>query len=173
MSLSIAMRPRFTLHIALPCQQVFERVRDQLAAEPQGLVRAEYYWGRQIELRIRREQQRLWTPELKLFVDCEGDAGTTLLGRFGPDGHVWTLFLAMYSLCGLLSFGGVMVLTSQLMVPRSGLWGAWLIAAGIIGAALIYALALIGQRLASDHMAALHALVVRAIPSELCQWRER
>jgi hypothetical protein len=48
-----------------------------------------------------------------------------------------------------------------------------LIAAGIGGAALVYALALIGQRLASDHMAALHALVVRAIPSELCQWRER
>ena len=172
MSLKIAMRPRFVLHVALPCDEVFERFKAALEAGHGRVIRAEYYWGKQIELRIQREQQRVWTPELKLFVDCAGQEGTTLLGRFGPDGHVWTLFMAMYALCALIAFGGVMVLSSQLMVRGGGLWGVWLIFAGAFGAALVYALALLGQQLAHEHIARLEELVHAALPDELCQWRE-
>lgn len=170
MSVQIAMRPRFELRVALPCQQVFERVKAQVEAEPGGLVRAEYYWGRQIELRIRREHQRLWTPELKLFVERSDESDTTLLCRFGPDGHVWTLFLAMYALCGLAAFSGAMVLSSQLMVRGGGMWGGWLLVAGGVGAGLVYALALVGQRLAREHMERLYATLGAALSAELCQW---
>jgi hypothetical protein len=170
MSVQIAMRPRFELRVALPCPQVFERVKAQVEGDAGGLVRAEYYWGSQIELRIRRDAQRLWTPELKLCVERSDEAHTTLRGRFGPDGHVWTLFLAMYALCGLAAFSGVMVLSSQLMVRGGGMWGGWLLAAGGVGAALVYALALVGQRLAQDHMERLHAALTAALPAELCQW---
>jgi hypothetical protein len=59
-----------------------------------GIVAAD-----RVELHVPPERQRLWSPELRVDVETEGE-GCRLRGTYGPHPHVWMLFAAIYGLLG-------------------------------------------------------------------------
>lgn len=105
--MSFAMRPRFELLVHVGVEEVTRRVREQIE-EPGCMCRAEYYGPHQLEVRIEREHHHTWSPELKLLIE-EHPEGALLRGRYGPDGHIWTAFVAGYAISAMTAGAGALV----------------------------------------------------------------
>ncbi len=161
--MSFAMRPRFELRVHATVEDVTHRVREQVRAS-EGVCRAEYYGPHQLEIRIERGHHT-WSPELKLLIHEDQD-GARLRGRYGPDGHIWTAFVAGYAISGMTAGAGALVLSSQLMLESTSHWGGWGIVAGVVGVVLVHLLARVGQHLARPQMRSIHTLLCRAFPSD-------
>lgn len=165
--MSIVMRPRFTLDVGLTLEQVVERLEAE-AAEPGCVCRVELFYDTQVEIRIIKEHHHTWSPQLVLFLE-ERDGRTSMRGKFGPDGHIWTMFMAGYATAGMIALGGFFLLSSQMMLKGQERSGVWLIAAGVVVSVLVYLLAQVGQRLATPQMELIHALICRSFPDD-CTW---
>jgi len=117
-----------------------------------------------VDLWIGEPDRHAWSPWLSL--ELRGtDARTVVEGRFGPDPHVWTGFMAAYA---VLLFGVVMGLmfgAAQAAAGEAatGLWGA---AAALLGLGLTYAAALTGQALGHAQMDTLRAFLEARLSSE-------
>lgn len=159
--MSIAMRPRLELTVGLGTEQVIARLREEAAA-PTCICRVEVFYGDQVEVRIKRDHRHTWSPQVVLALE-EQDGATRLRGKFGPDGQIWTMFMAGYASAGMLALGGCLVLSSQMMLEGQARWGAWLIAVGGALAILVYLLARVGQQLANPQMEHIDALIHRAL----------
>ncbi|NNF06663.1 MAG: hypothetical protein HKN21_07875, partial [Candidatus Eisenbacteria bacterium] len=115
------MRPRFEIPVGNRGQLVFDRLREQLEAtnnEFYGNVRSNFAF-----VRFSEEQRTLLSPHLELELR-ETDAGTMLLGRFSPRPNVWTGFMALFFVLGLVGLGGLIYGMAQL--PLDGpIWTMW------------------------------------------------
>lgn len=160
--MSIAMRPSLELTVEWGAEQVIERLREEAAA-PGCICRVEVFYGDQVELRIKREHHHTWSPQVVLSLEEQQDGTTTLRGKFGPDGQIWTMFMAGYASAGMLALGGGVVLSSQMMLKGQTRWGAWLMLVGIALAIVVYLLARVGQQLASPQTEQIDALIHRAL----------
>ena len=165
--MSIAMRPRFSLRVPMPPDEARARILAELETPGCG-CRGEIH-GQQLELRIVRPDHHTWSPQLVLWFEEPEPGQTWMQGKFGPDGHVWTMFMAGYAASVMIALGGAFVLSSQMMLRGQSRWGGWLIVAGGVGCVLVYVLARIGQRLAQPQTERIHALMCRAFPEE-CHW---
>ena len=140
------LRPRFDARYpvepAALIARVEERLRDPRAA-CQGLLTED-----QIELRIHPRARRFWSPQL--VVRVEDDGGETVAsGRFGPDAHVWSLFLAIYAFVVIAAGFAMMWGIAQLMLDEAP-WAFLAAPAALVLIALIYSAAGVGQRLGHE-----------------------
>ncbi|MBK8974682.1 MAG: hypothetical protein IPM29_02040 [Planctomycetes bacterium] len=142
------MRPTFELPLPMGGKPLLDRIEMHLQS---GTCR---YEGQVVRdhavLRRPARERSLLSPYLALDV-CQQDGRTLLRGRFSPAPNVWTGFMAIYGLLGMIGLAGSMYGISELMLGRDSL--AWL--AGPISLALIafvYGAAVIGQGLTSDEM---------------------
>ena len=90
------------------------------------------------------------------------DGKTRLVGIYGPNANVWSLFLFGYLIIGSLSlFSGILgFVQSSLDRPAWGLW----IFGGMVGAAVaLFLLAKLGQKLGSAQTSRLHQIVESAM----------
>jgi len=165
--MSVAMRPRFGLDVPMNHEEVISKLKTH-ASEPGSHCRVEVFYDTQVEIRIIREHHHMWSPQLILFLDST-EQKTKMRGKFGPDGQVWTMFMAGYATSAMLALGGLIVLSSQMMLRDQSPWGLWLIAASIAHTIFVYVVAQIGQRLATPQMELIHALICRSFPDD-CTW---
>lgn len=161
--MSIAMRPGLELTVGLGPEQVIERLK-HAASEPKCICRVEVFYGNQVEVRIARDHHHTWSPQVVLFLqEHEEGEQTTLRGKFGPDGQIWTMFMAGYACAGMLAMGGGVVLSSQMMLEGQSRWGLWLVLVGGALALFVYLASQVGQRLAEPQMKHIDALIHRAL----------
>jgi len=75
-------------------------------------------------LKIPPAEVHLWTPQLQVSVEPEGDSGSVIHGLLGPRPSVWSLFIASYSFFGFLGVMGVIIGLSQMSLgqPSYALW---------------------------------------------------
>lgn len=140
-------RPTFVLASALPPEEVRRAVATFLKANERikGMALLE-----RIEMSFVRKEQHLWSPQL--IVDVEkGDQGSTLRARFGPHPHVWTMYMAIYFVLGILALLAISYGYSQDRVGESptALYALPVLA---LLAALTYGVPFIGQGLGFDQM---------------------
>jgi hypothetical protein len=149
------MRPRFRKPIALAPDDVMARFEDCIDAGACPYVTRLY--ERQIEITVPDDRQHFWSPYLNLRFIEDGETAE-LDGRFGPNIGVWTMFVAAYAVLGIVGSVGLIMGISQSSIGQepSGYW----IAAACFGAiVLVYAIAMVGQRLAGPQMTELRAFV--------------
>lgn len=158
------MRPRFEVELS-PGGDVLERLRRHLAS-PGCPFRGQVVTGHAM-LRLPRERQSLLSPVLNLEV-IERDGRQLLAGRFSPQPNVWTGFMAVYGVLGMLGLAGLMYGFAQMTVDAT----PWPMLAAPVSLALIgfvYGAAFIGQGLTADQMYELRAFVdevVRGVAEE-------
>ena len=157
--MDLRMRPRFTLAVRIPPDEVLARFREAQAARrlPCRVCILDGF----AEFSPRAQEHRVWSPYLKLVAWPDADTGGTRLdGRFGPNGSLWTFFMAIYA--GLLVIGSVAILwawTQWMLLDQTPIALA-VVAACIAGAGVVYGAGRLGQHLADDQMRALHDAVV-------------
>ncbi len=152
------LRPRFEVEVARAPQQVLRGLEAALA-DPDGPCRGRIV-GRHALLHVREDLRHTWSPYLDLEVEPWGE-GALLRGRFGPHPSIWSFFAALYAICAFVALGGLVVGLSQLSLGFPA-WGLWAVPGALVLAAVVYVVALTGQRLAQAQMHALRDVVHRA-----------
>lgn len=153
------LRPRIETTVATPPADLARRV-DALLTDRSCPCRG-FATSQQIELHIAAGQRRFFSPQLLVNLTDRGDA-TELTGHFGPNGNVWTMFLAAYGFVTLSGVTGLFLGVSQ-RIAREPAWGLWLVPAALALIALIYAAAGFGQRLGRRQVHILHEFLESAI----------
>jgi len=149
------MRPQFEIPVGDRGVRVFERLREQLDAadvELHGHVHRDFAF-----VRFPDRERSLLSPHLELELR-ESEAGTVLHGRFSPRPNVWTGFMALFFLLGMLGLCGLGYGLVQLTLGGP-IWTMWLAPVSIALIAFIYGAAFIGQGLSNEEMFALRGFV--------------
>ena len=155
MTLSL-LRPKFEKTVAMPPASARDHVAagvDRTGRRVVGDIYSDY-----VELRVPREDEHFWSPQLKLVFYPGDDGGTRIDGRFGPNPNLWTLFLAAYVFSALIAGAGGLIGLSQWMLDQTAT-GFWMGIVGTVGFAVVFVVSRIGQYLASDQMDRLRAFV--------------
>ncbi len=157
------MRPQFEIPVGERGPLVFTRLREQLDtpdAELYGQVRRNFAF-----VRFPEERRSLLSPHLELELR-ESEAGTVLHGRFSPRPNVWTGFMSLFFLLGMLGLCGLIYGLAQLML-EGPIWMMWSAPVSVALIAFIYGAAFIGQGLTNDEMFELRAFVEYTV-REVC-----
>lgn len=156
------LRPRLEMSVSLTPAELAARVEAMLAAG--GSPCRGFANEGQIELHIAESQRRYFSPQLLVNLTRDGE-GAELVGHFGPNGNVWTMFLAAYAFVALSALTGLFLGVSQLIAQESA-WGLWLVPAGGALIVMIYIAAAYGQRLGAKQTHILQEFLESAIDSE-------
>ena len=140
--ISPKMRPRFEEVVATPAADILARIKERLTETDCPCTGA--IAGKHVHLRVCKQRRKLWSPFLSVDVEPHPD-GAQLRGHFGPHPDVWTFFMALYAVLGFSSVVAVIFAYSQWLLgnPPSALW---VVPIAVVLAAIIYGLALTGQR---------------------------
>lgn len=154
------LRPTFELQVPLSAQEVVARISSHLAnaresVEPM-MVKDEI-----VELVPHPSVVHVWSPQLRLELR-EVDGHTEIRARFSPHPHVWTLYLALHAVGAFGTLGAAVFGISQHVAGQSP-WALWALPAAPVLAALVWALAFVGQGLGAEQMYALRRFVEEAI----------
>ena len=88
------IRPRFSVVVPIPQQQVLERIKSLVKNAPKNI------YGQIIDnhiiLDIVGEEAHYWSPQLNFRVEDEDQEQSIIAGLIGPKPGVWTLFVFIY-----------------------------------------------------------------------------
>lgn len=159
---ALRMRPRFRKQLDVTPDEVMEHFEECFRSGECAYVTQ--FHEHQVEITIPDERQHFWSPYLNLLVE-QREGGTELDGRFGPNVAVWTMFVAAYAVLGIAAGVGVMMGFSQMSLDQETT-GFWLAGACVVGIALVYAVALVGQRLAGPQMSEIRGFVEQLVGAD-------
>lgn len=154
-------RPRFTLELAQSPETITEKVRHHLALD--GSTVTGSVFRRTVLLTIVDARRHFWTPHLDVQLDERAGGGTRLSATFSPHPQLWTLFVGIQLLFGLLSVGAAVWLTSQWMLGGALLTPTLILAAMLFGGGFSYGAAYVGQGFGSEQMYELRSFLDGAL----------
>lgn len=152
------MRPRFEVAVPYSPANTHRHFLAHLE-QPECPVTATLA-GNHLHLNMHEKVKRIWSPQLNLEIISD-PKGSVIHGHFGPRPDIWTLAMALYAISGFAVLMGIMFAISQWLLDMQ-VWAGWVILGGILLAAIVYILALIGQWLSQDQMDELMAFVQNA-----------
>jgi hypothetical protein len=142
------MRPTFAVPVDGDGREVMERLVHGLHGD------APRFTGQVLKrhafLQLPRGERSFLSPYLNLQLR-EDEDGTTLCGRFSPHPGVWTGFMLVYGVLGMLALTGLMYGWAQTTVDEYP-WGFWVVPACAALGAFVYGAAVIGQGLTASEM---------------------
>jgi hypothetical protein len=151
----VTMRPRFEIPLKRADGECFKRLADLLAVENapySGQVLREHAY-----IQLPRTERSFLSPYLNLRI-IEKEDRSFLQGRFTPHPHVWTGFMAVYGILGLIALAGLMYGLAQMTVQEAP-WGLWAVPFCLSLIAFVYGAAIIGQGLTNDEMYRMRAYI--------------
>lgn len=154
------VRPTFDLTVALSTHEAMARIKAHLVRESESvapvMVREQI-----VELAPHPSVVHMWSPQLRLELsDVEG--GTDIRARFSPHPHVWTFYMAIHAFGAFGTIGAGVFGLSQHLAGQSP-WALWALPISPVLAALVWALAFVGQALGAEQMYALRRFVDEAL----------
>jgi hypothetical protein len=102
LSNEMVLRPRFNIELNQSNERAlntFEAVKDS---------QSEFIVSRvddHVFIRIPRHKQHFWSPQLHLEINKVDDDSSTILGLFGPNPTVWTMFIFFHFIIAVLFIG--------------------------------------------------------------------
>lgn len=154
-------RPRFTVDLEIPPEQVVERIRAQLAMDRNKVTGT--LSRRTLLLTVREEDAHFWSPHLDVQLDDAAGGGTCLSAVFAPHPQIWTTFVAMQLLFALLSAAAAIYLTSVLIMGGNAVVPLAALIGFLVCGGLAYGAAYVGQGFGSEQMYELRAFLDRAL----------
>jgi len=154
-------RPRFTLDLPVAPDAVTERVRAHLQAGDGKVVGSVF--RRTLRLTVRPEDTHFWSPHLDVQLYEAESGGCTLACSFSPHPHVWTGFVGVQLLFGLLSVAAGIWLISMLTLGRDPWFAVGLLVLMLFGGGFSYGAAYVGQGFGSEQMYQLRSFLDDAL----------
>ncbi len=152
------MRPSFVVQLPVASRTWLEAL-GQLLTQDQGKCRGQVFRKHAV-IEVREDAREFWSPYLNLELEDEPD-GAAIRGRFSPHPHVWTLFMAIYILLGMVALAGIVYGIVQLTLGQTA-WAFFIAPAAIALIGFVYGATLIGQGLGAEQMYTMRTLVDRA-----------
>jgi hypothetical protein len=156
------VRPTFELSAAVPPPEVVARIRAKLPSV-KGTIGAQLLRPH-VELVPHPSVVHMWSPQLRLDLN-EKDGGTLIVGRFAPHPHVWSMYVAIHTVGAFGTIGAATFGYSQHVLGQTP-WALWALPSAPVLAALVWALAFVGQGLAAEQMYALRRFVEESVTPE-------
>jgi hypothetical protein len=153
------IRPTFSIALVPDPDRAMEEFRSRLADTPH--VECTRSKGRCAEFFVEEDQRTIWSPHLSIQLESMGE-GALLRGRYGPHPELWTLYMFLYFLMGLLATLGLILAFVQW---QSGMdaWGLWIGGIGLAGGGGLYLISAMGQKLSAHQMEDLKGRVNRLV----------
>ncbi len=160
---SFRSRPRFQTTSNMDISEIQQAVSAHLKNSDCGCV-GSMVKGH-IVLKIKPEDLHYWSPQLSLSLE-NTEEGTLIRGLYGPNPHVWALFLFGYAAIGILIlFIGIIGFSQRSLGLSSGiLWSLPVLAALGIG---LYIGSQIGQKIGAEQTFTLHHFLEEAIEQKI------
>ncbi len=100
----IILRPRFKRTIPENNETILKRLEDSKSKQSDFVVSR---IDNHVFIRIPKNKQHFWSPQLHIEVDEIDDNSCELYGLFGPSPTVWTFFMFLHFLvvCLFIGFG--------------------------------------------------------------------
>lgn len=153
------LRPTFEIAAELPAREIRERIK--ASADEARSVVATLVDKTKIELFPDPEAVHLWSPQLTLVL-TEEDGHTNIRARFSPHPNVWTFYVAIHALGAFGTLGAGMFGLSQHLAGERP-WALYALPIAPVLAALVWALAFVGQGLGAEQMYTLRRFVEEAL----------
>ena len=153
------IRPRFRINSPHSPEYILETLASKLE-DPEAPVTGKVV-THHVVLNIPVRDQHYWSPQLHMEVE-EAEGGSLIRGLFGPKPTVWTFFIFMYSVIGLL---GVIALTFGLSQWSIGVyaWAFWGVPLSAVLYVIVYFIARTGQHMGKEQMGVLQNFLDKAI----------
>lgn len=160
---SIRSRPRFKIHTDISPGEYTSYLRtflDEHSAEFIGIINSE-----SATITVKTSDNNYWKPNLALRAEYEpGENSTVVRGIFGPSSAVWTFFMFLYFVLGILWMVFITIWFVELQISSNDF--PWALMASFIMVfllALTYLAALLGQRKARDEMQKLRTFAEKSV----------
>lgn len=98
----VVLRPRFKKIIPLASEVVLQRLEATKEIQKDLIVKR---IDNHVFIRIPKERQHFWSPQLQLEVDEINEHSCEMYGLFGPSPTVWTFFMFLHFLVACLFIG--------------------------------------------------------------------
>lgn len=154
------MRPVFEIRLESSGEDVLRALNALLRSGASGLA-GQVAMPRHAVVELPKHHRTLLSPYLNIELTPD-EHGAVLQGRFSPHPNVWTGFVAIYSVLGMLGFLSAMYGISEWWLGGPT-WSLLGVPISIAAIAFVYGAAVIGQGLTADEMYELRALVDRAV----------
>jgi hypothetical protein len=155
-------RPRFEIARSEAPEGLLARLRSALKADRS--VRGLVVPPTRVELCLPNEERRIYSPQLTVDVR-RSDEGSLVKARFGPDPHVWTMYVALYAVAVFGAFVCLAFGASQWVAGQQP-WALYLTPLSLVLAGLVHGAAYVGQGLGSEQMYRVRAFLETAIEGE-------
>ncbi|WP_068598339.1 hypothetical protein ACF3NR_10325 [Vaginella massiliensis] len=154
---SIRSRPRFKVFSTRSKKVVEELIRKHLAFNPDL---GGYCNDLQAIIRVRKEKNKYWSPQLQLKLEPNEDDQQVLemRGVLGPRPSIWTFFMFSYGFAGALTLTVGIYGLVEWMLGMGNFW-IWSLVLSALITALTYAAAKYGQHLSKDQLERLHQFI--------------
>ena len=93
------IRPRFGFAVPLQKEEVLERLQRKMDA-PNAACKGKIS-NDHVFIDIPETEQHFWSPQMSFAVE-EDEKGAYIRGLFGPKPNVWTMFVFIYTLVGVI-----------------------------------------------------------------------
>lgn len=153
-------RPRFTVDLAMPPDQVIARVRARLQGHPKVTGRL---FRRAMLLTVRPAAAHFWSPQLDVHLADAKGGGTRLAALFAPHPRIWSAFVTVQMLFGLAAIAATVYLLSMVTLNDDLLVPSLALAASLVGGGLSYGAAYVGQGFGADQMHELRSFLEHAL----------
>lgn len=164
--LSIHNRPRFKIRTRLSKEQFNNKLRKQF--QLQNKVLGGYIGEEYSVIRLRKDKEKYWAPQLQIRLEEDEDNPEILWirGIFGPKIAVWTFFMFLYILSGtvLILFGLIWFVQNRLNYESNIIYWSW-VGFGVFSAT--YLAAHLGQLIAKDNLKVLRDFMEKVVDDEL------
>jgi len=156
-------RPRFGFSSPLPADEVLARIQRHLAATRATGAVVGSVCQRTVSMTVKPQHRHSWSPHLDLQLTDLPGAGTRVDGLFAPHPQLWTGFVALQFLFGLLSIAALVFLVSRWTLGGDLLQPVAALGAMLFGGGFSYGAAYVGQGLGSEQMYELRSFLDDAL----------
>lgn len=157
---SFHVRPRFSQTLELQVEEARRRIIEEVE-KCDECCEVKSFPGF-VTLQIPEAEQHFWSPRLNLSLDVIPDGGTHIVGIYGPNTNVWSMFLYSYLFSGTAAvFSGSLGFAQWMVGARP--WGLWIFAVMITIIGGLYLFAQFGQKLGAQQTFRLHRIYEAAI----------
>ncbi len=163
LSNEVVLRPRFKIELEQDNEAVLRDFENTKTAQKDFVVtRVDDH----IYLKIPKDKQHFWSPQLHLEIMKVDDGHCRLFGLFGPNPTVWTMFMFFHFLVvGLFIAFGIWTYTNWSLGNDYAIQLFMMLFMIVIWAALYYG-GRIGKATGKDEMYALHNFMTTVLNSK-------
>lgn len=155
----LRMQPAFSVDVSEDAERVKERMKAALSQVDfrEHVAMA----GSCVDFKVDPMERRFWSPHLSVQIHPE-PGGAHIHARFSPRPEIWTMFMAVYAVMGIVAFGAAIYAYVQWFLG-SPPWALVVIPVCLFMIVMLHIASLIGQNLSADQMLTLRDRFDRVI----------